>query len=158
MHPWSSRSVGLKRASWIIILSLLQSPVSPYNLGSVTAVRKPAAVTYVQVKLLSICFLLRENLMLKWLSKGRKHSCFHHHLWRHGIKKPASFPLKLWFLLDTFWMAAIIHFAAGMLVPTAPPLLLWPPPHLSLALGARETRLFLSQASVFLISSCVRPI
>ena len=40
--------------------------------------------------------------------------------------------------------------------PTAS--LLWPPPHLSLALRAGEAGLFLSQASVFLISSCVRPI
>lgn len=55
-------------------------------------------------------------------------------------------------------MAAVIHFAARRLAPAAPPSRLWPPPICLLAPGARKTGLFLSSASVCLISWCFRPI
>lgn len=140
MHHWGYRPVGLKRVSWIIIPLLLQSYISPYNPGSGAAARMPAAAPYVQVKHLSICFLPGENLTLKWLSKGRKHSCHHHHLAAVTGCNPTSSPPELTSLLDAFWIAAMIHFAAGSLASTAPPSLLWPSPHLSLGPGSQGNR------------------
>lgn len=98
MHPQISRS---EKSLLNNHSSLLQSSISPNNSGSVAAARMPAAAIYVQVRFLSTCFLLREYLTLKWLSKGRKHSCHHHHFYRHRMRNLSSSPPQLCFILDT---------------------------------------------------------